>query len=81
MMFVAMDEGNRRGFDAGLLFCRKPIKKVYGGMGWSKLDASVYMADEKKGKALIPSRNITMFYPLRVKQLPAGEIDLDGTDW
>lgn len=81
MMSVAMREGSRRGFDAGLLFCRKPLEKVYGGMGWSKLDASVYMAEEKKGKTLIPARNITMFYPLRIKQLPAGEIDLAGIDW
>jgi hypothetical protein len=81
MMSVVLEEGSRRGFDAGLLFCRKPLEKVYSGMGWSRLDAAVYMAEEKKGKTLIPARNITMFYPLTVMQLPAGEIDLAGTDW
>ena len=81
MMSVAMEEGSRRGFDGGLLFCRRPLEKVYGGMGWSKIDAAVYMTEEKKGKTLIPARNITMFYPLTVMQLPADEIDLAGTDW
>ncbi len=81
MMSVAMAEGSRRGFGAGLLFCREQIEKVYGGMGWRKLDAAVYMADSAKGKTLIPSKNITMFYPLKAKQLPAGDIDLAGTDW
>jgi hypothetical protein len=81
MMSVAMEEGSRRGCDAGLLFCRKPLEKVYGGMGWQKLDAAVYMADDEKGKTLIPARNITMFYPLRAKKLPAGDIDLAGADW
>ncbi len=81
MMSAAMAEGSRRGFDAGLLFCREQLEKVYDGMGWRKLDAAVYMTDDKKGKTLIPSRNITMFYPLNTKQLPAGDIDLAGTDW
>jgi GNAT superfamily N-acetyltransferase len=81
MMSAAMDEGNRRGFDAGLLFCRERLEKVYGGMGWRKLDADVYMTDDKNGKTLIPSRNITMFYPLNARQLPAGDIDLAGNDW
>jgi predicted GNAT family N-acyltransferase len=81
MMSVAMEQGSRWSFDAGLLFCRKPLEKLYCGMGWSKLDADVYMTDDKKGKILIPARNITMFYPLRVRQFPAGNIDLAGTDW
>jgi len=81
MMSIAMDEGNRRGFDAGLLFCREQLDKVYGGMGWRKLDAAVYMTNNAEGKTLIPLRNITMFYPLNTRQLPAGDIDLAGADW
>ena len=80
-MSVAMEEANRRGFDAGLLFCLDQIETVYGRMGWSKLDADVYVADDKGGKALIPAKNITMFYPLKANQFPAGDIDLVGTDW
>jgi predicted GNAT family N-acyltransferase len=81
MMSAAMDEGSRRSFDAGLLFCREQLEKVYGSMGWRKLDAAVYMTDNTEGKTLIPSRNITMFYPLNARQLPAGDIDLAGADW
>lgn len=81
MMSVAMKKASRRGFDAGLLFCREQIETVYGGMGWRKLDTAVYMANDTKGKTLIPARNITMFYPLKAKQFPAGDIDLAGTDW
>lgn len=81
MMSVAMEEANRRGFDAGLLFCLNQFETVYTRMGWSKLDAAVYMANDKEGKTLIPAKNITMFYPLKAKQFPAGDIDLAGTDW
>ena len=81
MMSAAMDEGIRRSFDAGLLFCREQLEKVYGGMGWRKLDTAVYMTDDNNDKTSIPSRNITMFFPLNAKQLPSGDIDLAGTDW
>jgi len=81
VMSAAMEEANRRGFDAGLLFCVDRLKTVYGRMGWVKLDAAVYMADDREGRILIPAKNIAMFYPLRAKQFPAGDIDLAGTDW
>lgn len=81
MMSVAMEEASKRGFDAGLLFCRKLLEKLYGEMGWYRLDAAVYMTDDEKAKTLIPAGNITMFYPLTVMKLPAGDIDLAGTDW
>ena len=81
MMSVAMEEANRRGFDAGLLFCLDQLETVYGRMGWSRLDAAVYVADDKEGKTSIPAKNITMFCPLKARQFPAGDIDLVGTDW
>ncbi|MHC4728591.1 MAG: GNAT family N-acetyltransferase, partial [Planctomycetota bacterium] len=79
MMSVVLEEGSRRGFDAGLLFCREQLVKVYSDMGWRKLDTEVYITDKEKDKKLMP--DTTMFYPLRIKQLPTGEIDLVGTDW
>jgi predicted acetyltransferase len=81
MMSVAMAEANRRGFDAGLLFCLDQLETVYGRMGFEQLDAAVYVADDKEGKTLIPAKNITMFCPLKAKQFPAGDIDLVGPDW
>jgi len=81
VMSITMDEANRRGFEAGLLFCINQLEKVYDRMGWTKINVAVYMADEKKNKMLIPTKNITMFYPLKKRQLPTGDIDLAGTDW
>ncbi|HUU19938.1 MAG TPA: GNAT family N-acetyltransferase [Sedimentisphaerales bacterium] len=94
MMSITMEEANRRGFDTGLLFCLNRMETVYGRMGWQKLDSEVYMRDDKaccvlappgeprrEGKMPIPAKNITMFYPLGVRQFPPGDIDLAGTDW
>jgi GNAT superfamily N-acetyltransferase len=90
LMSVAMQEAGRRGFDAGLLFCLPQLEPVYGRMGWSRLDAVVYMDDVQAGKTPIPTKNITMFYPLLAPAFrrgylttpfPAGDIDLAGTDW
>jgi predicted GNAT family N-acyltransferase len=81
MMSIAMEEADRRGFDSGLLFCIDKLQTVYGRMGWQKLNSDVYMTDDKEGKRLIPAKNITMFYPIGIKQFPPGYIDLAGTDW
>ena len=81
MMSIAMQEAQRRDFDAGLLFCRHQLEKVYERMGWSQLNAAVYMLDSEKNKTLISAKNITMFYSLKVKQWPPGDVDLAGTDW
>jgi GNAT superfamily N-acetyltransferase len=81
MMSIAIREANRRGFDAGLLFCQEKLQTVYGRMGWRKLDSDVYMSDDKEGKRLIPTKNITMYYPIGTRQFPPGDIDLAGTDW
>ncbi len=81
MMAMATEEADKRGFDAGLLFCIDALRTVYGRMGWQRIDSDVYMFDEREGKIPIPSRNITMFYPLGKSQFPSGDIDLAGTDW
>ncbi|MBN1806970.1 MAG: GNAT family N-acetyltransferase [Sedimentisphaerales bacterium] len=79
MMSVVLAEGGRQGFDAGLLFCREKLVKVYSSMGWKKLDNAVYTNDDRKGKIL--RQGITMFYPLKIKRFPTGDIDLAGLDW
>ena len=79
MMSVVIDEGSKRGFDAGLLFCREKLVKVYADMGWKKIDAAVYSTDDTKGKTVMTG--FTMFYPLRIRQLPPGDVDLNGPDW
>ncbi len=81
MMSIAMEQANRRGFDVGLLFCQDKLQAVYGRMGWYKLDSDVYMSDDIEDKRLIPTKNITMFYPIGIRRFPSGNIDLAGTDW
>jgi GNAT superfamily N-acetyltransferase len=81
MMSAAMKQAGEREFDCGLLFCRRPLEKVYGGMGFERIDAPVYMADQSKGRTLIPAGNIAMFYPLKAKSFPVGDIELNGPDW
>ena len=79
MMSLVTAEGGKRGFDAGLLFCREKLVKVYADMGWKKLDAAVYTTNQAKEKTIMPG--FTMFYPLKIKQLPPGDIDLACLDW
>jgi hypothetical protein len=79
MMSLVIAEGSKRGFDAGLLFCREKLVKVYADMGWKKFDAAVYTTNQAKEKTIMPG--FTMFYPLKIKQLPPGDIDLAGLDW
>ena len=81
MMAVAMEQARTRGLDAGLLFCQSRLEAVYKRMGWDKLGAAVYMYDEKRGRMPIPAKNLTMFFPLKVRQFPLGDIDLTGPDW
>ena len=78
---MAMTEADGRGLDAGLLFCIDAVEAVYSRMGWQRIDSDVYLFDEGDGKMPIPSKNITMFYPLGKRQFPPGDIDLAGTDW
>ena len=78
---LAMTEAEKRGFDAGLLFCIDALKKVYGRMGWQRIDSDVYMLDEREAKTPIASKNITMSYPLGKSEFPSGDIDLAGADW
>ena len=81
LMSAAMEEATRLRFDAGLLFCVGELEAVYHRMSWHKLDSDVYMLDAEGEKVPIPAKNTTMFYPLAKRQLPAGDIDLAGTDW
>ena len=50
-------------------------------MGWQKIDANVLMKDEQGNSVPIPGKNIAMIYPLKRKDFPSGDVDLDGLDW
>ena len=82
IMDTAKKESEKRGVEAGLLFCLPALEdKVYGRMGWIKLDARVYMHDNSGVKVPIDSKNITMALPIHIEEFPRGDIDLNGPDW
>lgn len=81
IMKTALDEAKRRGIEAGLLFCKPALEKVYGRMGWRRLDVTVVM-DDGAGNAVPPKEtDIVMAIPLSLAAFPPGKIDLNGRDW
>ena len=82
IMTVAMQEAGRREADLGILFCTTDLARVYGWLGWRLLkDRTVTRIDEEGHVQPLPAKNVSMFYPLRRAEMPAGDIDLLGNDW
>jgi len=80
VMTQAMAEAARRKFDAGLLFCLPELATVYARVGWQPVDRPVRRIHDGCDVP-IPAKNVTMFYPLGVVELPPGPIHLAGDDW
>jgi GNAT superfamily N-acetyltransferase len=72
LLAAAMEEAGRRGFPAGLLFCKPKLKQFYDGEGWETVDGRVFYMSKKY---------ITMYLSLRENITNAGDIDLQGIDW
>ncbi|MCE5250277.1 GNAT family N-acetyltransferase [bacterium] len=82
IMETAREESCRQGLEAGLLFCRPELEtKVYGRMGWKKVNSAVFMSDDSGRTVPIDSKSIAMAIPIAIEQFPAGDIDLQGPDW
>jgi len=82
LMNAAMDEALRRGFDAGLLYCVPRLEKVYAKCGWTLLPGKEIIRINEKGEHVpLPAKNITMYFPLKIKDFPDGDINLQGNDW
>lgn len=82
IMKIALDESRNRGLEAGLLFCREVLAgKVYGRMGWKKVDAKVFMVNDEGKRIPRPGKDIAMSIPLAIEKFPEGDIDLHGPDW
>ncbi len=81
MMELAMSEARDREIDAGLLFCVGKYESVYSRMGWTTIDARVFMRDSANHIKPIPGKNITMIHCLKADVFPSGDIDLAGADW
>ena len=78
---TALDEAERQGFDMGLLFCKSRLEQVYITTGWKRItgrSATRVVSDRE-----LPLRKhiILMYYPLRLKTLPPGDIQLRGNEW
>ncbi|MDD5699536.1 MAG: GNAT family N-acetyltransferase [Victivallaceae bacterium] len=82
VMSAAMEEAERRNFDAGLLYCVPKLERVYAKCGWWLLaEREVVRIDENENQVPLPAKNITMFFPLKVRTFPDGNINLRGNDW
>ena len=82
LMSATMDEARRRGLDFGLLFCTPEIGARYERLNWRLLSGrSVTRLDEDGLPQPLPAKNVTMAYPLRCPEVPAGDMHLLGNDW
>lgn len=81
LMTEAMAEAWRRGIEFGLLFCVPELERFYASLGWRRIDAPLFMRDEKGMKKRVPQKNIGMILLLSAKPFPPGAIDLRGRDW
>lgn len=82
VMYVAMKEAEKRNFDAGLLYCVPQLEKVYAKCGWRLLPERKIVRIDETGKHVpLPDKNITMFFPLKMRRFPEGTINLQGNDW
>lgn len=81
MIEQVISEANRRQLDAGLLFCVPEYESVYGRMGWTKIQAEVFMRNSEGKSEPIPGKNITMIHRLNGRAFPDGDIDLASPDW
>ena len=81
LMRLSINYAAKRRLDSGVLFCVPEIEKVYAAMGWHKINDFVYRQDDAGKKAPLPSKNITMIYPIDNFNFPPGIIHLNGHDW
>ena len=82
VMAAAMEESLRREQDLGLLFCTRNLARLYGWLKWRLLeDRQVIRVDETGRFRPLPEKNVAMFYPLRLPEIPPGDIHLLGNDW
>lgn len=82
VMDAAMQEAEKRNFDAGLLYCVPQLEKVYAKCGWRLLPEREIIRIDENGKHIpLPPKNITMFFPLKMQEFPEGKINLQGNDW
>ena len=78
---AALVEAERQGFDMGLLFCKSGLEPVYSGAGWKKISDRHITRVVAKRELPLRKHIISMYYPLKLKILPPGDIHLRGNEW
>ena len=81
VLVAAIAEAAARQLDCGLLFCLPELAKVYTRCGWRAVSPRPILRVEDGQELPLPAKNIALFHPLRVRQLPEGLIHLGGNDW
>lgn len=81
LMQATLRTAIERGFDAGLLFCRAPLEPVYARHGWIKLAGRAVWRIVDGRTVPLPSHAAAMFHPMKVRDLPSGDLRLTGNDW
>jgi len=81
IMDIVLNEARRRGREAGFLFCKRPLEKVYARMGWKRIEYPVFMDDGEGKKIPMKEQDIAMGLPLSDSVFPEGVVDLRGRDW
>ena len=78
---AAMKEALRRRFPFGLLFTHRPTNRIYARNGWLELRARQALYVEAGKEIETPPENVMMYYPLKEKDFPPGNIHLLGDKW
>jgi predicted acetyltransferase len=78
---AAMKEALRRRFPFGLLFTTRPTNRIYARNGWIELARRKVVRVEAGQEIETPPENVTMYYPLKEKDFPIGDIHLLGDKW
>ena len=82
MMKASMKEAGNLGHDFGLLFCVPQLEKLYALSKWKSLPSRRITHINKAGQEIdLPSKTVTMYYPLARSEFPEGDIHLQGSDW
>jgi len=79
VLIKAVDTGK---YDCGLLFCIPELEKIYSRFDWMKISNTEVIAITEDGlESPIPTSNIAMFHPLKIREFPKGILNLQGMDW
>ncbi len=78
---ATMKEALRRRFPFGLLFTHRPTNRIYARNGWLELTGRKVVRVEAGKEIETPPENATMYYPLKEKDFPTGDIHLLGDKW